>query len=337
MPFKSHGLPPRAPTASSARLYFTATHTSRRSMQAMALDTTKAKPSAESSTLFEETLHAGSPAILPQPVTSGEVPMSSTEPPRVIVSVPESPPAPLAGENSAAAFARDPVSRAKRAEDRKREQVVYKISAIAASLGVTSLAIAAVYYRFAWHMDRTVEFPWVEAAATLALTIGGAIAMELWAQYAHKALWHDFEPGWNLHKSHHVPRIGPFEDNDVFAVINALPAMGLCAYGFLTPGVSGGLCFGAGLGITLFGISYMFIHDGLVHRRFPVGPIAEVPYLKRVAIAHTLHHSEKYNGVPWGLFLGPRELEAVGGGPELDKMCASAKAIAKHSGPSRDT
>ena len=86
----------------------------------------------------------------------------------------------------------------------------------------------------------------------------------------------------------------------------------------------------------------MFIHDGLVHRRFPVGPIAEVtlllcatrvmtkyndavelhllaasratcaaagkqvPYLKRVAIAHTLHHSEKYDGVPWGLFLGPQ-------------------------------
>lgn len=66
-----------------------------------------------------------------------------------------------------------------------------------------------------------------------------------------------------------------------------------------------GLCFGAGLGITLFGISYMFIHDGLVHKRFPVGPIADVPYLKRVAIAHKLHHSEKYGGVPWGLFLGP--------------------------------
>lgn len=49
----------------------------------------------------------------------------------------------------------------------------------------------------------------------------------------------------------------------------------------------------------------MFIHDGLVHKRFPVGPIADVPYLKRVAIAHKLHHSEKYNGVPWGLFLGP--------------------------------
>ncbi len=42
--------------------------------------------------------------------------------------------------------------------------------------------------------------------------------------------------------------------------------MALCLYGFLTPGMVGGLCFGAGLGITLFGIMYMFVHDGLVHR-----------------------------------------------------------------------
>ena len=66
--------------------------------------------------------------------------------------------------------------------------------------------------------------------------------MEMWARYAHKALWHDFEPGWRLHKSHHVPRLGAFEDNDVFAIINAVPAMGLCAYGFLTPNVIGGGC-----------------------------------------------------------------------------------------------
>jgi beta-carotene 3-hydroxylase len=30
----------------------------------------------------------------------------------------------------------------------------------------------------------------------------------------------------------------------------------------------------------------MFVHDGLVHRRFPVGPVANVPYLRRVAAAH---------------------------------------------------
>lgn len=41
-----------------------------------------------------------------------------------------------------------------------------------------------------------------------------------------------------------------------------------------------------GLGITMFGMAYMFVHDGLVHRRFPVGPIADVPYLQKVAAAH---------------------------------------------------
>lgn len=63
---------------------------------------------------------------------------------------------------------------------------------------------------------------------------------------------------------------------------------------------------------------YMFVHDGLVHKRFPVGPLADVPYLKKVAAAHTLHHAERFNGVPWGLFLGPQELEAVGGQKELE-------------------
>jgi beta-carotene 3-hydroxylase len=41
--------------------------------------------------------------------------------------------------------------------------------------------------------------------------------MEMWARFAHKKLWHDYEPGWALHKSHHEPRTGPFEANDIFA------------------------------------------------------------------------------------------------------------------------
>ncbi|XP_015571724.1 beta-carotene 3-hydroxylase, chloroplastic isoform X3 [Ricinus communis] len=71
-----------------------------------------------------------------------------------------------------------------------------------------------------------------------------------------------------------------------------------------------------GLGITVFGMAYMFVHDGLVHRRFSVGPIANVPYLRRVAAAHQLHHSDKFGGVPYGLFLGPKELEEKEGGLE---------------------
>jgi beta-carotene 3-hydroxylase len=204
--------------------------------------------------------------------------------------------------------------------------LTYKVAAISASLGVTSLAVLAIHYRFAWHINNGGEFPFLEAALTMLLTFGGVIGMEMWARWAHKALWHDFEPGWALHASHHAPRVGPFEANDVFAVVNAVPAIALCAYGFFTPTMSGGLAFGTGLGITIFGMMYMFVHDGLVHKRFPVGPLADVPYLRRVAAAHKLHHAEKYKGVPWGLFLGPQELEAVGGKKELDYLCRQMDA-----------
>lgn len=132
--------------------------------------------------------------------------------------------------------------------------------------------------------------------------------MEFWAKWAHKALWH--ASLWQIHEvcllfnsthmvfnlqvikcywetqSHHRAREGSLELNDVFAVTNAAPAIGLLWYGFWNKGLSGGLCFGAGLGITVFGMAYMFVHDGLIHRRFPVGPIALFPYLQRVAAAH---------------------------------------------------
>ncbi|KAG0553032.1 hypothetical protein BDA96_01G560100 [Sorghum bicolor] len=152
---------------------------------------------------------------------------------------------------------------------------------------------------------------------TFALSVGAAVGMEFWARWAHRALWH--ASLWHMHESHHRPRDGPFELNDVFAIVNAVPAMSLLAYGFFNRGLVPGLCFGAGLGITLFGMAYMFVHDGLVHRRFPVGPIENVPYFRRVAAAHQIHHMDKFQGVPYGLFLGPKELKEVGGTEELEK------------------
>lgn len=46
-------------------------------------------------------------------------------------------------------------------------------------------------------------------------------------------------------QSHHRPREGPFEANDIFAIINAAPAIALLAYGFFNTGFIPGLCFGA--------------------------------------------------------------------------------------------
>ncbi|KAF0911102.1 hypothetical protein E2562_005478 [Oryza meyeriana var. granulata] len=219
---------------------------------------------------------------------------------------------------------------AERAARKQSERRTYLVAAVMSSLGITSMAAAAVYYRFAWQMevplppsrariyskikipsladsgvvDQGGEIPVTEMFGTFALSVGAAVGMEFWARWAHRALWH--ASLWHMHESHHRPRDGPFELNDVFAIINAVPAMSLLACGFFNRGIVPGLCFGAGLGITLFGMAYMFVHDGLVHRRFPVGPIANVPYFRRVAAAHQIHHMDKFEGVPYGLFLGPK-------------------------------
>jgi beta-carotene 3-hydroxylase len=176
------------------------------------------------------------------------------------------------------------------------------------------------------HLDQGEAFPYQELGATLALVLGAMFGMEMYARWAHKVLWHDNNAGWVLHKSHHEPREGAFEANDVYAIMNAVPAIALCLYGFLRPDVIGGCCFG-GLGISLFGVSYMFVHDGLVHKRFAVGPLADVPELRRIAIAHQIHHTDKFGGIPYGMFLGPQEIEAVGGKEELDRLVALKASV----------
>lgn len=198
--------------------------------------------------------------------------------------------------------------RIRRQIEKKREALIYQMAAVGATFLVSSMAIVATYLRYHYVMEGQ-DVNWIEIMASLSLVCGGVAGMEMYARWAHKHIWHDMEAAWALHKSHHEPRTGPFELNDVYAVANAVPAISLCAYGFITPGTPGGICWGLGLGITLYGMMYMFVHDGLVHKRFPVGPIANVPYLKRVAAAHKMHHIDDFDGLPWGLFLGEQELE----------------------------
>nr|AAT84408.1 beta carotene hydroxylase [Crocus sativus] len=212
-----------------------------------------------------------------------------------------------------------PSNRAAERSARKRsERRTYLIAAVMSSLGITFMAAAAVYYRFAWQMEGG-DVPMTEMAGTFRLSVGGGPGDEFWPRWPHRAS--ATRRSWHMHESHPPAEgKGPLSSsNDVFAIINAVPAIALLAFGFFHRGLLPGLCFGAGLGITLFGIAYMFVHDGLVHRRFPVGPIADLPYFQRVAAAHQIHHSEKFQGVPYGLFMGPKELEEVGGLEELEK------------------
>ncbi|KAG2543877.1 hypothetical protein PVAP13_9NG773277 [Panicum virgatum] len=129
-----------------------------------------------------------------------------------------------------------------RAARKQSERRTYLVAAVMSSLGITSMAAAAVYYRFAWQMEGG-EIPVTEMVGTFALSVGAAVGMEFWARWAHRALWH--ASLWHMHESHHRPRDGPFELNDVFAIVNAVPAMSLLAYGFFNRGLVPGLCFGA--------------------------------------------------------------------------------------------
>ncbi|KAF7821245.1 beta-carotene hydroxylase 2, chloroplastic-like [Senna tora] len=163
---------------------------------------------------------------------------------------------------------------AERLARKRSERFTYLVAAVMSSFGVTSMAILAVYYRFSWQMEGG-EVPWSEMFGTFALSVGAAVGMEFWARWAHRALWH--ASLWHMHESHHRAREGPFELNDVFAIINAVPAIALLSYGFFHKGLVPGLCFGA------------------------------------------LHHTDKFNGVPYGLFMGPKEIGKVGGTEELEK------------------
>lgn len=233
-----------------------------------------------------------------------------------------------------------PRRKARTRAEREASAESYEWSAWASSCGVTSIAITATYFRILREVDvNGGVFPVTELVAQLALIAGAAVGMEFYARYAHKHLWHGpwwsmtskYRREWNkriwlLHESHHLPREGAFEANDIFALVNGVPAFALCAFGFFKPGVFGGLCFGAGLGITLYGIAYMYVHDGLVHKRFPTGPLGKLPLMRKIAAGHTIHHTEAFEGVPWGLFFGIQELEAVEGGiEELNKVVAAAE------------
>jgi beta-carotene 3-hydroxylase len=132
-----------------------------------------------------------------------------------------------------------------------------------------------------------------------------AAMMEPWSAFVHGRVWHG--PLWGWHRSHHEPRVGRFEKNDVFAVLHAPPAIAMILYGCLgAPGLLREVLFAVGLGMTAFGLSYSVVHDGLIHGRLPVAFLGRSRFFRRIVAAHEVHHVRGEE--PYGLFLGPAEL-----------------------------
>jgi beta-carotene 3-hydroxylase len=145
------------------------------------------------------------------------------------------------------------------------------------------------------------------ALAKVALFLATFAGMEAFAYFTHRYVMHGAL--WCWHRSHHEPRSGLFELNDLFAVVFALPAilaiwLGVNVDPWWLP---------VGLGVTAYGASYFLFHDGLVHRRFALPIHGRDPFWRPRIQAHRLHHavSTKTGCVSFGFLWAapPRELK----------------------------
>lgn len=130
------------------------------------------------------------------------------------------------------------------------------------------------------------------------------IGMEAVAWLAHKYIMHGI--GWYLHKDHHVPHKKKTEKNDLFFLIFAVPSwlsimLGLMNKNFVSVYV--------GIGILLYGICYLIVHDIFIHQRLKILRKANTPYFKAIRFAHKIHHKHtgKEDGECFGMLFVPRK------------------------------
>ncbi len=122
----------------------------------------------------------------------------------------------------------------------------------------------------------------------IAIVIASIIGMEVFAYFIHKYVMHS-QWGWGWHESHHIETQGIFEKNDLYAVCFSFIAAGF----FIMGSLGHTWLWMVGLGFTIYGLLYGFVHDGLVHQRWPFFIKVRGRYLKRLVQAHRLHHATK--------------------------------------------
>src|ERR1700726_1830041 len=125
----------------------------------------------------------------------------------------------------------------------------------------------------------------VVLAAKVVIFLAAFAGVEAFAWAMHRYVMHGVL--WCWHRSHHEPRRGVFELNDLFAVIFAMPAI---LFIWLGVNVSS-WWLSLGLGITAYGAAYAIFHDGLVHQRFAVALDGRPSFWRTRVQAHRIHHA----------------------------------------------
>ncbi|HUF04617.1 MAG TPA: sterol desaturase family protein [Aridibacter sp.] len=132
------------------------------------------------------------------------------------------------------------------------------------------------------------------------LTFLGFAGVEAFSYIVHRWLFHGIF--WKIHRTHHYPRKGAFEPNDLFSA--GFGAISVLLIVFAEHPLAESFAFPVGLGIAIYGVLFFIVHDLFTHRRF-------LPFASRNGIllsirgAHQSHHQtvEKDGQEPFGLFV----------------------------------
>ncbi len=137
---------------------------------------------------------------------------------------------------------------------------------------------------------------------SLLIVLATFVFMEGVAWFSHKYIMHGLL--WFLHKDHHTRETkGVLEKNDYFFLLFAAPGiicivLGLEDFSYL---------YYIGLGITLYGFAYFFIHDLFIHQRIKVLRKTKSKYFLAIRRAHKIHHKNRgrLNGECFGMLWIP--------------------------------
>lgn len=143
----------------------------------------------------------------------------------------------------------------------------------------------------------------------LLIVVAVFFGMEWVAWATHKYVMHGFL--WFLHEDHHRGGYHPFQKNDTFFLIFAIPSWLCIMLGWMN---FAWWVVAIGVGILLYGVCYFLVHDVLIHRRFKWFSRTSSRYLKALRWAHKMHHRHlgKEHGESFGmLFVGRQYREKV--------------------------
>lgn len=128
----------------------------------------------------------------------------------------------------------------------------------------------------------------------------GFFVMEAVTYVVHRFVMHGALEQW--HMSHHRNAANTFADkapepNDVFPLAFSVVVIVAFWTGFNVVGF--GWLLPLFVGVTLYGVVYTVVHDGIIHGRIRWMKRIDTSWSTRLATAHRSHH--RCNGEPYGM------------------------------------